>query len=108
VADSITRVAVPTTAAKGEIIEIKALASHPMDNGFMYADNGMRIPRWIINRFEVDYNGERVFAADWHVAVSSNPFISFYTVATESGTLEFRWYDDNGDVYTNSAEITVV
>ncbi|MDA1132022.1 MAG: thiosulfate oxidation carrier complex protein SoxZ [Proteobacteria bacterium] len=107
-ADGITRVAVPETAAKGEIIEIKALASHPMDNGFMFRDNGTRIPRWIIHRFEVDYNDELIFAADWHVAISANPYISFHTIATESGTINFRWFDDNGDIYTESAKITVV
>ena len=105
--ESLTRVAVPKTAQRGDIIQIKALASHPMDNGFMYQNNGQLIPRWIINRFEVDYNGELVFAADWHVAISSNPYIAFHTVATESGTIEFRWFDDNGTIYKNSAEITV-
>lgn len=101
------RVAVPATAEKGEIIEIKTLVSHPMDNGFLMSFGGRIIPRHIINRFEVDYNGEEVFSADWHVAISTNPFLSFYTVATESGRLDFRWYDDDGSIFTHSAEITV-
>ena len=106
-ADSITRISVPSNALKGEIIEIKALASHPMDNGFMYQDNGLLIPRWIINRFEVTYNDELVFSSDWHVALSSNPYISFFRIATTSGEITFKWFDDNGAVYTNSSEITV-
>jgi len=106
-ADSVTRVAVPANATKGEVIEIKALASHPMDNGFMYQDNGLLIPRWIINRFEVKYNDNLVFSSDWHVAMSSNPYISFHIVAHESGEIEFSWFDDNGAVYKNSAQITV-
>ena len=101
------RVAVPATARKGEVIEIKTLVAHPMDNGFLLNFGGRMIPRWIINRFEVEYNGEVVFSADWHVAISTNPYLIFYTVATESGQLEFKWYDDNGQIYTHTAEITV-
>ena len=101
------RVAFPATAQKGEVIQIKTLVSHPMDNGFLMNFGGRMIPRWIINRFEVDYNGETVFSADWHVAISTNPYLIFYTVATGSGQLDFKWYDDNGSIYTYSAPIEV-
>jgi sulfur-oxidizing protein SoxZ len=49
-----------------------------------------------------------VFRADLHPAIAANPLISFSTVATESGTLEFRWSGDNGFSVTQSAAITVV
>jgi|TARA_B110000263_G_scaffold240676_1_gene244103 sulfur-oxidizing protein SoxZ len=101
------RVAVPSTARKGEVIQIKTLVSHPMDNGFMLDFGGRFIPRWIINRFELEYNGEIVFSADWHLSISTNPYLIFYTVATETGQLDFKWYDDNGDIYTHTAKIIV-
>ena len=53
------------------------------------------------------YNGTEIFRADLHQAIAANPFITFFTVATESGTLEFRWTDDNEKVETASAKITV-
>ena len=53
------------------------------------------------------YNGTEVFSADWHTAISSNPYMAFNTIATESGTLEFTWVDDDGSVYSKSAKITV-
>ena len=49
-----------------------------------------------------------VFRAELHPAMAANPLISFTTVATESGTLEFRWTGDNGYSATEKAEIKVV
>ncbi|MCY4459324.1 MAG: thiosulfate oxidation carrier complex protein SoxZ [Albidovulum sp.] len=102
------RISVPSKAAKGELIEVKTLIKHPMDNGYMYSRDGERIPRRIINRFEALFNGKAVFVADWHEAIAPNPFISFYALAEESGRFEFYWYDDDGSVYADSAELKVV
>jgi sulfur-oxidizing protein SoxZ len=49
-----------------------------------------------------------VFRADLHPAIAANPLITFTTVATESGTLEFRWTGDNGFAAAHTASITVV
>ena len=101
------RKSVPPMVSKGEVFEIKTLVSHPMDNGFMFSRDGERIPRHIIHRFEAVYNGTMIFRADWHEAIAKNPFLSFYAVAKETGSIEFRWYDDDGTVYTDSARIEV-
>jgi sulfur-oxidizing protein SoxZ len=101
------RVKVPKTAKKGEVIEIKTLISHKMETGQRKGKDGNKIPRQIINKFECKYNGEVVFSADWHPAISANPYLSFNTVATESGTFEFTWVDDDGSVYSTSSDITV-
>jgi sulfur-oxidizing protein SoxZ len=102
------RVRVPSTAKQGEIIEIKTLISHPMDSGHNRDVYGRLIPRYIIHTFTCTYNGEEVFRADWHPAIAANPYLAFYTVATESGRLRFEWSDDKGTVYATEAEITVV
>lgn len=101
------RVRVPDTAEKGEIIEIKTLISHPMESGQRKDDQGNTIPRHIINEFVAKYNGETVFSADWYPAISANPYMSFFITATDSGKLEFIWTDDNGETYTETAEIEV-
>ena len=54
------------------------------------------------------YNGVEVFRAELHPAIAANPLITFTTVATESGTLEFRWTGDNGFSATETAAIKVV
>ena len=101
------RVKVPASVAKGEVFQVKTLISHKMESGQRKDKKGAVIPRKIINKFEAKYNGEVVFSADWHPAISANPYLAFHTVATESGTLEFAWTDDDGSVYTKTAKITV-
>jgi len=102
------RVRLPSTASKGEVIEIKTLISHPMETGYRRDAQGHMIPHHIIHTFTCTYNGEQVFRADWHPAVAANPYLAFYTVATESGRLRFEWIDDTGTVYATEADITVV
>ena len=98
---------VPATAKRGEVIEIRTLAGHEMETGFRRTDRGVLIPRDIITRFVCAYNGVEVFSADLHPAMAANPLISFTTIATESGTLEFKWTGDNGYSATQSAAINV-
>jgi sulfur-oxidizing protein SoxZ len=102
-----TLVNVPPKAKRGQIIEIKTLISHVMETGYRRTDTGVPIPRDIITEFRCSYNGTEIFRADLHQAISANPFITFFTVAKESGTLEFRWTGDNGLEETAQAKIAV-
>ena len=101
------RLAVPDTAERGEVIEIKALIQHPMESGFRRGSRGEVIPRNIITRFECRYNGELVFASDFHPAIAANPILTFHIVATDTGELEFEWTDQNGEAWSETATITV-
>ena len=98
---------VPPKAKKGEIITIKTLISHEMETGYRHDNVGKPIPRNIITQFVCTYNGLEVFRADLYPAIAANPFITFYTVATASGTFEFKWTGDNGFAQTETANITV-
>ena len=101
------RIAVPGSAKAGEVIEIKALIQHQMETGFRRDQYGQEIPRDILKHFECLYNGVSVFEAEFFPAVAANPFLTFYTRATESGTLVFRWTDQAGKVSSHSAAIEV-
>ena len=98
---------VPARARRGEIVEIKTLISHPMETGHRRTQDGARIPRDIVRLFVCAYNGVEVFRAELHPAIAANPYLVFSTVATESGTLTFRWTGDNGFSATESAALTV-
>jgi sulfur-oxidizing protein SoxZ len=98
---------VPAKAKRGEVIAIKTLISHRMETGFRYSTVGDRIPRDIVTHFVATYNGEEIFRAELHPAIAANPFITFHTVATESGIIEFKWTGDNGFSATEQAKITV-
>jgi sulfur-oxidizing protein SoxZ len=98
---------VPARAKRGDIIEIKTLMSHIMETGFRHTTTGEAVPRDIITSFACRYNGAEIFRADLFPAIAANPFISFFTVATESGAFEFEWIGDRGFSETASARITV-
>ncbi len=98
---------VPPKATRGQVIEIKTLISHIMETGFRRDNVGKPIPRNIITQFTCTYNGQEIFSVDLYPAIAANPFISFFTVATETGTIAFEWTGDNGFHETASAKITV-
>jgi sulfur-oxidizing protein SoxZ len=98
---------VPAKAKRGEVIAIRTLISHKMETGFRYTSTGVPIPRDIITTFVATYNDEEIFRANLFPAVAANPFITFHTVATESGTITFKWTGDNGYSATEQAKITV-
>ena len=98
---------VPARARRGQVIEIKTLIPHEMETGFRYTTTGERKPRNIIHTFVAIYNGEVIFRTELHAAIAANPFLTFHTVATESGTIVVRWEGDNGFSATEQAKITV-
>jgi sulfur-oxidizing protein SoxZ len=98
---------VPAKAKRGQIIEIRTLMSHIMETGFRHTAAGELVPRDIITSFVCRYNGNEIFRADLFPAIAANPFISFFTVATESGKFDFEWIGDNGFSESASAPISV-
>ncbi len=101
------RISAPSQATKGEIIELKAVIQHDMESGYRRDEYGKQIPRLILVRFQCLYLGEPVFSAEFFPAVAANPFLNFYTKATESGTLEFVWIDQDGRRYAESVQLEV-
>jgi sulfur-oxidizing protein SoxZ len=98
---------VPKKAKRGEIIEIKTLMSHIMETGYRRTASGEIVPRDIITSFACRYNGVEIFRADLFPAIAANPFMTFFTVATESGKFDFEWVGDRGFSETASASISV-
>jgi sulfur-oxidizing protein SoxZ len=98
---------VPSKAKRGDIIELKTLLSHPMESGYRVGTNGSLIPRDIVTLFTCTYNGAEIFRAELSPAIAANPFIAFFTTATESGTLAFHWSGDDGFAASETAAITV-
>ncbi|MFZ5780823.1 MAG: thiosulfate oxidation carrier complex protein SoxZ [Pseudomonadota bacterium] len=98
---------VPRTARRGDVIELKALIMHPMETGFRPGTNGTIIPRNIIERFVATWNGTEIFSMNFSPAIAANPFVSFFAVAEESGTIAFRWTGDEGFEAEESVTIDV-
>lgn len=97
----------PATAGKGEVVTVKTLVSHPMETGYRPGPDGKLLPRDIIERLTCRYGGREVFRMDLYPAIAANPFVSFPVVATETGELEFRWTDQNGETRVERRTLTV-
>lgn len=101
------RVRMPATAKAGDVVEVKTLISHDMESGNRKDKDGKVIPRKIINKFVVKFNGKELMTSDWYPSISANPFQSFWVRVTESGTYSFEWLDDDGAVYKAEQKVTV-
>ncbi|MEK9753196.1 MAG: thiosulfate oxidation carrier complex protein SoxZ [Rhodospirillaceae bacterium] len=102
------RVRIPSKLKPGEIFEVKTLVTHPMESGQRTdKDSGKKIPKDIIHKLRCVYNGKEVLVADWHPAVSANPFTSFHLKADKSGELVLTWTDTAGTDYTKAVKVNV-
>jgi sulfur-oxidizing protein SoxZ len=102
------RIKLPKQARRGEIIQIKTLVSHVMENGLRRDKDGAVIPRKIINSFTCEFNGRPLFSCDLDTAVAANPYLDFAARVDESGTFRFTWRDDDGSTITADEMVTVI
>lgn len=79
-----------------------------METGFRYDAVGRPIPKNVINSLVVRYNSTEIFRAELGSGIAANPYLQFYTVADESGKIEFSWVDDSGAQGSERVAITVV
>ena len=101
------RVKLPKSVEAGVPFTVKTRITHPMHTGLRRDRGGRLIPRRIVNRFTVRYNGEEAFSATLEPAVSTDPYIQFELSLPESGQLEFEWEDDDGSIYNLRRDIAV-
>ncbi|TVP73273.1 MAG: thiosulfate oxidation carrier complex protein SoxZ [Rhodobacteraceae bacterium] len=101
------RIRLPRSAKAGDVVEVKTLISHNMETGLRRDGSGEVIPRQIINRFTCEYAGKTVIDMDLQPAISANPYVEFDVKVEGSGDFVFTWYDDNGEVYTETQSFEV-
>ena len=51
--------------------------------------------------------GLKLTPEDVYKAIAANPYFAFTTIAQESGTITFRWFDDKGNAQVETAAIVV-
>lgn len=90
------RLRVPARARRGEVIEIRLLLEHPMENGFRRDTLGRAVPKNIINTLVVRYDGREILRAELGTGIAANPYLAFFTRATASGEVAVSWVDDAG------------
>jgi len=102
-----TLITVPSSARRGELIEIRCLIGHAMETGYRRSDDGQLMPRELIRAFRCEYGGAVVFSAELHAAVAANPLIAFWLRAVDSGPLRFTWEGDRGFSQTEVLDLRV-
>lgn len=101
------RVKLPKSVKKGQVVQIKTLIPHKMETGRRKnKKTGKKIPQHIINKVEATFNGKPVITADFHAAISANPYFAFHARINESGTFKFVWTDDKGKSISTSRKVT--
>lgn len=78
-----------------------------METGLRKDKEGNEIPRQIINRFNCTFEGQTVIDVAMEPAVLANPFLEFKAAVPASGTFTFKWYNDDGSIYTETQAITI-
>jgi sulfur-oxidizing protein SoxZ len=103
-----TRIQIPTKIQRGDVVEVRLLIRHPMETGFRHDNVGRPIPQNVIKLVTCRYNGEEIFRAELFSGVAANPYLAFFTTASDSGELEVTWTDDTGQTETERMQMTVV
>lgn len=98
---------VPASARAGEVVEIRALAQHPMETGYRRSSDGDLMARDLVRRVECRFDGVLVLAAELHAAVSANPYLAFHLQVPRAGTVTVTWQGDRGVAHSESAAIAM-
>jgi sulfur-oxidizing protein SoxZ len=101
------RLSVPSPTRRGDIVEIRMLLEHPMENGFRRDPVGQTVPKNIINSLVVRYDGREILRAKLGTGIAANPYLAFFTEATASGEITVSWSDDTGQTGETRAVIEV-
>jgi len=99
------RIRVPDRIARGEIITVSSIISHPMDTGFFRTAEGKPIPPWFIKDVVITYGDEQIARFTWTSGISRDPVITFTVKADREAPLTMVWSDNKGGVYRQSVPI---
>jgi sulfur-oxidizing protein SoxZ len=91
----------------GGVTEVKALINHTMETGQRKdSKTGQIVPAHFIQEITCSHNGENVLTAQWGVAISKNPYLSFKFSGAKAGdALKVSWVDNKGE--TDSVETKI-
>ena len=93
---------------KGGITEVKTLIKHVMETGLRKnKKTGKKIPAHFIKEVKCEHNGALVFTANWGVAVSKNPYLSFkFEGGSKGDEIKISWVDNTGDSDSRTSKIS--
>lgn len=102
----LSRIQVPESARRGDIVQIRIAIQHPMETGYRPDNFGRRIAKNVINTLVCRFNGTEVFRAEMGSGIAANPLLQFPVRIDAGGEFVFDWVDDSGVRGTARASIT--
>jgi sulfur-oxidizing protein SoxZ len=99
------RIRIPDRIARGDLIIVNAIVSHPMDTGFFRTPDGQPIPAYFVKDVIVTYGDEQVARFEWTSGVSKDPIVSFTLRASKEAPLTIAWTDNKGATYRRSVNV---
>ncbi len=90
----------------GDITEVKAIISHPMETGRKKDDFGQLIPVHFIQLVTATLNEKPVLEMQWGTGISKNPYLTFHLKGAKVGDkIVVNWQDNLSQ--TGTGEILV-
>ena len=100
------RIKVPDRIARGQVIVVNSIISHPMDTGFFRNTAGDPIPAYFIKEVVVTYGAQEVARFEWTSGISRDPVVSFTVKADKEAPLTMVWTDNKGAAFKQSVGIS--
>lgn len=101
-----TRISVPEDVTIGDLMNLRAVITHPQETGLRLNAFNQYVPLRIIEQLSCKFLGEQVIRIRPEPAIATNPYFSFYMLAEGPGRLEFEWLDTNRSVYSEVALVS--
>jgi sulfur-oxidizing protein SoxZ len=91
----------------GDVAEVRALISHPMETGLRVDAAGQVVPAHYVTEVIASVGARVVFTTQMSIAVSRDPLIAFrFRGASAGQTLRVAWTDNRG--HTRADEVAIV
>jgi sulfur-oxidizing protein SoxZ len=100
------RIKVPERIARGDVIVVNSIVSHPMDTGFFRNADGDPIPAYFIKEVVITYGQEEVARFELTSGISKDPVVTFTVKADKEAPLTMVWTDNKGAAFKQSVGIS--
>jgi sulfur-oxidizing protein SoxZ len=90
---------------QGDVVNVRALMSHPMETGLRKDSSGNTIPAHYITEVVASVNGKPVLTAEWSGAISTNPYFEFDVKAKAGDKITLKWVDNKGESQEQSVDV---
>jgi sulfur-oxidizing protein SoxZ len=91
--------------SQGDVVNVRALMSHPMETGLRKDSSGNTIPAHYITEVVASVNGKPVLTAEWSGAISTNPYFEFDVKAKAGDKITLKWVDNKGESQEQSVDV---